>query len=99
MLRQKNIKTANPRRFMRGKWYAAHTVVWWLALRILYGLDLSRLAIFRRLPGFNVQRVSPAQNRWGSSYWLFNGNKMHCLTYEKKYERITIRELPLISRN
>ena len=76
------------------KQYRVFTVVWGVGVRLLYGLELSRLTIFRHLPRPKIQRISRLQSRFGHVYWIYGENKLFCMKYNELDKEMMIYKMP-----
>ncbi len=82
------------------KMRAAAALVGWLASRLLYGIELSRLAVFRLRPAVHIQWVRRTPTRWRMCQWLFAQGRANCLTLADEGERrVVVRQFPPLSRN
>ncbi|MDZ7393674.1 MAG: hypothetical protein ONB25_12335 [candidate division KSB1 bacterium] len=83
----------------RAKMRAAAALVGWILSRLVYGVELSRLALLRRRPRVKVQWVRRTQTRWGVCRWFFHDEQSYCLTGAKSERLVVISQLPPLSRN
>lgn len=88
------VSTRNPQRGRR-LWL----VTSWLIARLWYGLEMSRLAIFRMLPQARITHVSRQRLLLPPTSWVCDQPRHYCLTFRPPPERIVIVELPPISTN
>ncbi len=78
---------------------AAAALVGWMVSRLLYGVELSRLALFRHRPRVRVQWVRRSQTRWGLCQWLFIEDRAYCLSAKEHERLVFVTQLPPLSRN
>jgi len=72
----------------------------WLASRLMYGLEVSRLAVFRFPPGVRIQWVRRTPTRWGICQWLFTQGQAYCLSApHEDNRRIVVTQFPPLCRN
>ncbi len=54
-------------------------VISWLLTRLWWGIELSRLAIFRFKPRAAVSRIAPSQRELTISFWVFDRDTLYCV--------------------
>ena len=82
-----------------GKTYRTVTIIWWIGARLVYGLELLRLAIFCRLPRPKIQRLAKLACRWDRVNWVYQYNRLYCIKFNEVEEKVEIYKLPLLRLN
>ncbi|MGQ9560081.1 MAG: hypothetical protein ACUVTG_13750 [Candidatus Oleimicrobiaceae bacterium] len=79
---------------------AAAALIGWLVSRPLYGIELSRLAVFRLRPRVRIQWVRRSPTRWRICQWVFTQGRAYCLTLaDERERRLVVRQFERLCGN
>lgn len=71
----------------------------WLIARLWWGIEMSRLMVFRVIPKARFTRITRQQLLLPPTAWVFDQSQGYCLTNSSDFPTIVIQRMPEISPN
>ncbi|MFQ6003747.1 MAG: hypothetical protein ACE5KJ_08370 [Candidatus Zixiibacteriota bacterium] len=78
---------------------ALFVAISWLLARLWWGLEISRLTIFRVVPKAHIHYISRTHSILPPAHWAYARNRLYCVGFDEDEHALVIHELPPIGLN